>query len=168
MAQAWGQTIQALHDVIVLRDLKVLRAGAIPTRDEISAWYAQFSLARLWQDVLVSVHQMPYGARLGAGFALAAFGGVLIWKSYQRATRPSQADVIRRVSKASSGDVWQEATAKPPPASTTNDTPPSEIAPGSARPSAPLRPLMPQAFLTADQFTQGPAPWAVPLAVIQK
>ena len=28
----------------------VLHAGAIPTREEIAAWYAQFSAARLWQD----------------------------------------------------------------------------------------------------------------------
>ena len=164
MVQAWGRTIQALHDAIVLRDIAVLRAGAVPTREEISTWYAQFSLARFWQDGLASLYQIPHGARLSAGVVLAALGIVLIWKSYRRATRPSQADVIRRISQVSHTDSRHDVPENTRLGPSLDEVPPVGMAPVQpAPPSPPLRPQTPQAFLTADQFTEGPAPWAVPL-----
>ena len=160
MAHAWGQTIQALHDQL-FPSAGVLHASAIPTREEISAWYAQFSAARLWQGGVAAIYQIPYGARLSAGLLLAAIGLLLIWRSFQRARRPSQADVIRRVSQGSQSDVGHDAPWQPKQGLTTRETTPAGAKPEPE--AAPIRPLLPQAFLTADQFTQGRAPWAVPL-----
>lgn len=163
MAHAWGQTIQALHDQL-FSSAGVLRAGAIPTREEISTWYAQFSVARHWHEGVATVYQVPYGARLSAGLLLAALGVLLIWKSYQRARRPSQADLIRRVSQASQSDADHGALKEITQDLSAGETSPSRtLSEPRSAPTPPIRPLLSQSFLTADQFTQGQAPWAVPL-----
>ena len=175
MAHAWGRTIQALHDQM-FSTAGGLHAGAVPTRDEIAAWYAQFSASRLLHDSVAAIYQIPYGARLSAGLLLASLGVLLICKSYLRSTRPSQADVIRRVSRAFQTDTRpsmpQKTRPKPMQPLLASETLPVRIlsepqaepqAGPLAAPVPPIRPLLPQAFLTADQFTQEHAPWAVPL-----
>ena len=76
MMQAWGHTIQALLDGHSRSRGVVAQARcAIPAREEIAAWYAQLSVARAVAGRAQRlIYRVPYGVRLGAGLALAAFG----------------------------------------------------------------------------------------------
>ena len=156
----------------------ILTASAIPTRDEIVAWYAQFSFVSWWQTVDGIVGQLPYGARLAAGACLAVLGAFLVIRSY-RIVRPTQGDLARQVALAArnskadpTGALRAEPVSEPvsgPARVTGAPTVPARDAHGLDQPPRapsvppPLRPSAPKAFLTADQFTEGHAPWAVPL-----
>ena len=107
MAQAWGQTLQDLYAVATVgagqpSSIGILlpHAGAVPTRDEIVAWYAQVSFVRWWQTVEGAVQNLPHGARLALGVLLSVAGLYLVFRSYQRVMRPTQADLVRRVANA--------------------------------------------------------------------
>lgn len=163
MMQVWGPTLQALHDVAILR------AGAVPTREEILAWWGQVSLVRSWQGAVTMAEQIPYPLRIALGLGLTALGALLVWRSYRRATRPSQADVVRRVAKAAQAGPAFRADANAGglaglagPDDVRRTAP--NVAPAAETVSRrPRRALAPQAFLMADQYAQGRDPWAVPL-----
>lgn len=156
---------QAPHGTLSL-ELGVLRAGAIPSREEILAWYAQFSVSRQIDDLGVALQQLPPGARLAAGTMLALVGAYLLWRSFRRWRRPTQAELVRRAAHASRARDQQPS----PPAEleiVAPSAPDGQEEPAHRPIEAEVagpRLLRPKAFLTAEQFTQGDAPWAVPLS----
>jgi hypothetical protein len=174
MAQAWGHSLQALlADVGARAEFLVwfetpMHAGVVPTGAEIAAWYESVSFVQGWQSIENAVRALPYEARVMAGVILSAAGLYLIIQSFRRVLAPTQADLIRRVANAAQTKTGQAETGAGPLANDgARDTaePIAASPPPERRPSSrPLRPLSPQAFLTADQFSQGHAPWAVPLS----
>lgn len=157
---AWEPWLQAQLDVVLPR------AGALPTREEIAAWYARQSFAGFWHDAQSAVQQWPAGVRVILGMALACFGAWLIWASYRRVRRPTQAELVRRASRSPLPPPEPEPTADiAPPTAPVGADQSASAAAVFADPVTPrVRSPRVQAFLTAEEFKQGRAPWAVPLS----
>ena len=177
MAQSWPfgvlETATSSFGEAMLDGIDgALRAGVVPTRDEIVAWTSQISVVDWARSAEAALASLPVSVRLVLALLLVATGALIIVRSYRRLSRPTQGALARRVAlqareNGNSAETPDNSEASEPVSGTnTVRARDGEAKPVTARATPATgfpRPTGPKAFLTADQIKSGQEPWAVPL-----